>query len=163
MFRQMRRNKQQLSAEEAAGVLERGKYGVLALSGDDGYPYAVPVSYVYSCGKIFFHSAVTGHKVDSIKRDDKASFCVVDRNELCPETFTTRYRSAIAFGRVRILEDYDERCTALTLIAKKYGPEGDTEGCSREVDATLDRACLAEFSVEHLTGKQAKELVNKQV
>jgi nitroimidazol reductase NimA-like FMN-containing flavoprotein (pyridoxamine 5'-phosphate oxidase superfamily) len=163
MFRQMRRSRQQLSAEEAAGVLERGKYGVLALSGDGGYPYAVPVSYVYAGGKIFFHSALTGHKVDSVRRDDKASFCVVDRNELCPATFTTHYRSAIAFGRVRILENEDERRAALTLIAKKYGPEGDAEGCAREVDATLDRACLVEFTVEHLTGKQAKELVNKQV
>ena len=77
MFREMRRKLQQLSDEEAEAVLRRGKYGVLALSGDDGYPYAVPISYVYADGKLYFHCAMAGHKLDAMKRDDKASFCVV--------------------------------------------------------------------------------------
>ena len=66
MFREMRRKKQQLADEECRSILERGKTGVLAVNGDDGYPYAVPVNYVFSNGKIYFHSALSGHKVDAI-------------------------------------------------------------------------------------------------
>jgi nitroimidazol reductase NimA-like FMN-containing flavoprotein (pyridoxamine 5'-phosphate oxidase superfamily) len=162
MFREMRRKLQQLSDEEAEAVLRRGKYGVLALSGDDGYPYAVPISYVYADGKLYFHCAMAGHKLDAMKRDDKASFCVVDKNELHPETYTTHFCSVIAFGRTRIIMDGDEKRRALMRIAEKFGPEGDDQGRNKEVDATIARACLVEFSIERLTGKQAKELVKKQ-
>lgn len=79
--------------------------GTLALHGDNGYPYAVPISYVYANGKIYFHSAVTGHKVDAILRDDKVSFCVVERDEIRPAEFTTYFRSVIVFGKARILTD----------------------------------------------------------
>ena len=67
MFRPMRRFKQALSPEECQAVLERGTSGVLALSGDGGWPYAVPLSYVYADGKLYFHSAKSGHKVDAIR------------------------------------------------------------------------------------------------
>ena len=77
MFREMRRKLQLLDEKESIALLERGTAGVLALSGDEGYPYAVPISYVYNDSKIFFHSAVSGHKIDAIKNSDKASFCVI--------------------------------------------------------------------------------------
>lgn len=78
MFREMRRKRQLLSTKESVAILERMTNGTLALHGDDGYPYAVPVSYVYADGKIYFHSAMKGHKVDAISRNDKISFCVVE-------------------------------------------------------------------------------------
>mgnify|MGYP002565222328 CR=1 FL=1 len=109
MFREMRRKKQALSPEENVEVLQRGTAGVLAVSGDDGYPYAVPLSYIYEDGKIFFHCAKEGHKLDGIARSDKVSFCVIDQNEIRPEEYTTYFRSVIAFGRARILEDAAER------------------------------------------------------
>ncbi len=71
-FREMRRKRQQLSQEESIGILRRATAGALALLGDDDYPYAVPISYVYADGKIYFHSALTGHKVDAIRRHGKA-------------------------------------------------------------------------------------------
>lgn len=54
----MRRVRQQLPPEEAEEILRTATAGVLAVAGDDGYPYAVPVSYVYAGGKIYFHSAL---------------------------------------------------------------------------------------------------------
>ena len=78
MFPEMRRKRQQLSREEAEAVLTRGTSGVLAVAGADGYPYAVPLSYVYQNGKLWFHCAKSGHKLDAIRREDKASFCVID-------------------------------------------------------------------------------------
>ena len=104
MFREMRRNKQALTAEEIAEILKRNTSGVLAVNGDGGYPYAVPLSYVYLDSKLYFHCAGTGHKLDSILRDDKVSFCVIDQDQVVGEEYTTYFRSVIAFGRARVLE-----------------------------------------------------------
>ena len=68
MFREMRRKKQALSQEACSVVLEKGTSGVLAVSGDNDYPYAVPLSYVYDGEKIYFHCAKSGHKLDAIDR-----------------------------------------------------------------------------------------------
>lgn len=62
MFREMRRKKQLLSYQESIEILKNGTAGVLALLGDDDYPYAVPISYVYDNSKIYFHGARSGHK-----------------------------------------------------------------------------------------------------
>ncbi|MBR3051469.1 MAG: pyridoxamine 5'-phosphate oxidase family protein, partial [Selenomonadaceae bacterium] len=88
MFREMRRSKQVLSQETAEKILREGEFGVLALSGDDGYSYAVPINYAVEGNKIYFHSAKVGHKLDAIKRNEKVSFCVVDRHEVIAEEFT---------------------------------------------------------------------------
>ena len=89
----------------ARRVLSRGTSGVLALLGDGGWPYAVPMSYAFDGEKLYFHCAREGHKLDAIRREARASFCVVDRDEVVPEEYTTYFRSAIAFGRVRVIED----------------------------------------------------------
>ena len=84
----MRRKCQQLSEEESIGILQKATAGTLALLGDNGYPYAVPISYVYAEGKMFFHSALSGHKVDAIRNCDTASFCVIDKEDVQPERYT---------------------------------------------------------------------------
>lgn len=124
MFREMRRKKQVLSAEENMAVLTRGSSGVLAISGDDGYPYAVPISYVYDGTNIYFHCAKAGHKLDAIRRNSKASFCVIDKDEVIPEEYTSRFRSVIVFGTIRILENEREKREAIEKLALKYAPGG---------------------------------------
>lgn len=109
MFREMRRKKQRLSKEECDRILYNGTSGVLALHGDDGYPYAVPVSYVYDGEKLLFHSAKNGHKIDAIIKNAAASFCVIDQDQIVQEEYTTYFRSIIAFGKIRILEDDAEK------------------------------------------------------
>ena len=109
MFRAMRRKQQALSQEDCEAVLYQGTSGVLALSGDDDYPYAVPISYVYDSSKLYFHSAKSGHKLDSIKRHPKASFCIIGRDQVEPEEYTTYFQSVIVFGTIRILEDDKEK------------------------------------------------------
>ena len=86
-------------------MLSRRTSGVLALLGDGGWPYAVPLSYAFDGEKLYFHCAREGHKLDAIRREARASFCVVDRDEVVPAEYTTYFRSAIAFGRVRVIED----------------------------------------------------------
>ena len=99
MFRDLRRSRQALSPEECGEILCHGTSGVLALAGDDGYPYAVPLSYVYAGGKLYFHCAKAGHKLDAIARNPKGSFCVIHQDQVVPETYTTHYRTVIAFGK----------------------------------------------------------------
>ena len=71
MFREMRRKKQALPLDEIEAILYRGTSGVLALSGDNDYPYALPISYVYDGHKLFFHCAKSRHKIDAIQRNCK--------------------------------------------------------------------------------------------
>ena len=161
MFRELRRKKQALSGAECEAVLERGTHGVLALAGDDGYPYAVPLSYLYADGKLVFHCAKAGHKMDAVARCNKASFCVVDQDQVVPEEYTSYFRSVIAFGRVRVLEEEGEKRAAIDALARRYFP-GDTQE-NREAYIAKEWAgvALLELTVEHLTGKQATELVQK--
>lgn len=159
-FRPMRRNRQQLSREDCERILGRCTSGVLALAGDGGYPYAVPLSYVYADGTIIFHSAVQGHKVDAIKRDSRCSFCVIEQDEVKPAEFTTYFRNVIAFGRIRILEDADEKVQALRLLGRRYSP-GDEPGLQHEIDKSLDHVLMLRLDIEHLTGKQAIELTSR--
>ncbi len=153
----MRRNRQQLSREECERILGRCASGVLALTGDGGYPYAVPLSYVYADGAIIFHSAVQGHKVDAIKRDSRCSFCVIEQDEIKPAEFTTYFRSVIAFGRIHILEDAPEKVQALRLLGHRYSPI-DEPGLQHEIDKSLDHVLLLRLDIEHLSGKEAIEL-----
>ena len=164
MFRPMRRFKQALSPEACREVLSRGTSGVLALSGDGGYPYAVPLSYVYDPegGKFYFHSAKAGHKVDAVRREPKASFCVIDQDQVVPEEYTTYFRSVIAFGTVRVLEEEGEKRSAIELLARKYAPADSAENRERAIQREWAPLCMLEMTVEHLTGKEAIELVRKK-
>lgn len=157
MFREMRRKRQLLPSEKSVAILERMTNGVLAVHGDDGYPYAVPVSYVYAGGRIYFHTAKEGHKVDAIVRNAKVSFCVVDQDDVRPAEFTTYFRSVIAFGKARVLTDEAEKRAALELLADKYS-RGEP-GLEAEIEKGFSHLLMVEVEVEHLTGKEAIELV----
>ena len=152
MFREMRRKGQALPKEECEKILARCTSGVLALSGDEGYPYAVPVSYVYRAGKIYIHSATEGHKADAIKKCSKVSFCAVGMDEVVPEAFTARYRSVICFGRARIL-DGEEKRAAIALLSARYAPGRDG---SAEIRQAWDRFLMVEIEVESMTGKRSR-------
>ena len=160
MFREMRRKLQQLPQEECERILREGKTAVLALAGDDGYPYAVPVNYVYDGGKIYFHCAKTGHKLDALRRCEKVSVCVVDRDDVAPERLATDYMSVIVFGRARILEDDEEIYRAVEVFGLKYNP--DREAVAREIRREWDALCCVEITVDHMTGKEGKELARQR-
>lgn len=159
VFRKMRRFKQQLSDDQIAEVLERGKTGILAVIGDGGYPYTVPINYVYADGRIYMHSAMTGHKIDALRADDRASFCVIDADDVVPADYSTNFRSVVAFGRAHIMEDEDGKEAALRLLGDKYNPN-QPEALNREVAKGFERLHMIEFEIEHVTGKQSKELAH---
>ena len=159
MFRELRRKRQELPLKESIDILMKGTSGVLALSGDEGYPYAVPISYVYRDSKLYFHGAKSGHKIDAVKRQEKASFCVIAQDEVIPEKYTTAYKSVIVFGRIRILEDETEIKEAVKALAIKYHPDGDEAGRQSEIDRFRETLCVMEMSIEHICGKEGLALL----
>ena len=138
----MRRKDRQAGEEDILRILKENVYGVLSTISEDGWPYGVPVSYVYEDGKIYFHSATMGHKVDNLAHSEKASFCVVGKTELLPEQFSTRYESVIAFGTVMKLVD------ALS--------EGYQELGLKKAEAGVNHYNSYCLTIEEVTGKIRK-------
>ena len=158
MFRDMRRIKQLLSMEDTIAVLDRCTNGVLACFGDEDYPYAVPISYVYYNDKIYFHSAKDGHKIDSIKKNPKVSFTVIDEDKIVSKEYTTYFRSVIAFGKARIAEG-DEWFDGFKAIVEKYSGELPEEAKQKEINGCT-RSHIIVIDIDHITGKEAIEFVN---
>ena len=148
MFREMRLKRQLLSKEDTQKVLYQGTSGVLAVSGDDDYPYAVPLSYVYDGHKIYFHGA-------------KASFCVIYKDQIVPDEYTTYFRSVIVFGTIRILHDEAEKREAIEKLAVKYAPDDTEENRNKAIEREWNPLCVLEMTPEHITGKEAIELVRQ--
>ena len=162
MFRELRRKRQALSETDCSDILKRGTSGVLAPMGDGGYPYAVPMSYVYDGVKLYFHCAKSGHKLDAIAGNPKASFCVVDRDQVVPEEYTTYFRSVIVFGTMRIIEEEQEKRTAVEKLALKYAPEDSAQNRGAAIEKDWKPLCMLELTPEHITGKEAVELMKRR-
>lgn len=160
-FRPMRRKRQQLSQEACVEILNRATSGTLALLGDGGYPYSLPISYVYHDGRLFFHSALKGHKIDAVRQCDKASFSVIDKDDVKPKEYTTYFRSVICFGRIHIIEDDKEKMQAARMLGNRYNPNDD-ESLQRELAKAYKAMCMIELDIEHMTGKEAIELAKTQ-
>lgn len=158
MFREMRRKKQLLSMEKNIEVLHGATNGVLACHGDDGYPYAIPLSYVYSNGKIYFHSAKDGHKIDAIRQNTKVSFAIVDEDTIVSAEYTTYFRSVLAFGKARIVEDESEWLDAFKALVEKYSADRPDEEKMKTIKGCT-RAYILAIDIDHMTGKEAKEYV----
>ena len=124
MFRKIRRSKKEISAEAAEALLQKSRRGVLAVNGDDGYPYAVPINYLYDAAakKICFHGARAGHKFDSIKACDKVCFTVYGNETIKEETWAPYMQSTVVFGRCHLVEHGARETALLKQFAMKYCP-----------------------------------------
>ncbi len=163
MFRKMRRFKQMLSQEECEQILTDATHGVLGVIGDDGYPYTVPLSHVYRDGKIYFHCAWEGHKIDAIRENEKVSFCVVAQDRVMAKERTTAYISVIAFGKARIIEDEAGLRQISWWIADKFSRDYP-DLCREEIEEVVPsgRMYCVEITVEHLTGKAGNEVFRER-
>lgn len=159
MFRELRRKRQELSLEESLDILNKGTSGVLALLGDNDYPYTVPISYVYDNAELYFHGAKNGHKIDALRKHDKASFCVISQDKIIPEEYTTYFRSVIVFGKIRIMEDETAMKKAIQALAIKYYPSDSETERQKVINREWKPLCMIELSIEHISGKEAIELV----
>ncbi len=157
MFREITRRKQALSKEECIRLLIEEKRGVLAVQGDDGYPYALPINQYFDeeTGNIYFHSGKFGHKIDSIKKCDKASFCVYDRGFLKPGEWPLNIKSVIVFGRIHVVEDKERTADLARRLSYKF--IDDEEYIEDQIDTLIDVTALIELIPEHITGKLVNE------
>ncbi len=157
MFRQMRRFKQQISNDECIEILKTEKRGVLSLIGNDGYPYGIPLSHFYDerDGRIYFHGAKEGHKIDAIKANPKASFCVMDQGFKKEGDWALNIKSVIAFGKVSLITDIKKAEEICTKLVQKF--TDDKEYLEKELKNALARVQCFEFTIEHMTGKLVNE------
>lgn len=158
MFRKMRRaEKKAIPQEEAIKLLKEAKRGVLAVAGDEDYPYAVPVNFYYdeAAGKIYFHSSLAGHKVDSMKRNPKVCFTVYSEPEIRDLDWAPYVRSVVAFGKAQPVADPDEKRTVLKTFAMKYYP--NEAEADEEIELDFKAVQMIEITIEHMTGKEIQE------
>lgn len=143
--------------DENEKILREGKVAVVALAADNDYPYAVPLNYVYANGFIYIHCAKQGHKIDVLRQNPKCSVCIIEKDEIVPEKFTTYYRSVIAFGYAKFVNDTTEKREALERLAAKYSPGLDP---TREIEKSIKAVAIIKLELEKITGKQSIELTN---
>ena len=157
MFRQMRRFKQQIPEEECIDVLKTELRGVLSVTGDDGYPYGMPLDHWYSeaDGKLYFHCAREGHKLDAVTRNDKVSYCVMDKGFRKDGDWALNIRSVIIFGRMKVVEDEEKKREICTNICRRF--TDDEEYLQKELKNAFPRVCCLELTPEHMTGKLVNE------
>ena len=157
MFRPLRRKSRAISDDAARDLLEHERRGVLAVNGDDGYPFALPVNYYYdrANGRIYFHGAKAGHKVDALKRSDKVCFTVYGNEHFKDGEWAPYVQSTVVFGRCHLVDDAGETEARVRELALKYYPSA--EEVEHELAKDIKGVQLYEIEIEHLTGKQIQE------
>ena len=155
MERKMRRQDKFMPVEECMEMLKDAEYGTLTTVGEDGVPYATPINFVYINDALYFHCAKEGHKIDNIKYNDKVCFNVVDSVELMPEKFATKFRSAMVFGKIEIIEDAEEKRMGISAIAEKFSPDYHDEGV-KYIDSAFDDIHMLKLTIDRITGKAAR-------
>ena len=157
MFRPIRKKKNEISVDKAKALLHSSRRGVLAVNGDDGYPYAIPINYLYDeeNEKIIFHGAKAGHKVDALKKNDKICFTVFGNEMVKEEAWAPFLQSVVVFGRCHLVESQEDAIALVKKFAAKYYPNMDMVN---EEAALSGRAVqMFEIQIEHLSGKEVQE------
>ena len=159
MFRPIRRKKRETDRNTAEKLLEKSRRGVLAVNGDDGYPYAVPINYLYDkeSNKIYFHGARAGHKFDALQKCDKVCFTVYGNETIKNETeaWAPFVQSVVVFGRCRLLETAPKTDSILKRFAMKYYPS--EELVNAEIARDGKAVQVFEIEIEHFSGKEIQE------
>ena len=125
--------------------------------GDDGYPYTIPLDFFYDegDGKIYFHGAKEGHKLDAIEKCDKVSFCVMDSGFKKEGDWALNITSVVVFGRLKKVEDAEKTKQKVCKIGLKYHPT--PEAVAEEWENAKNRVLCLELTIEHMTGKLVNE------
>ena len=155
MFRKMRRFKQEMSEQECIDILRKQPRGVMAVYGENGYPYAFPMDYIYMDEKLYFHCAKEGHTLDAIAANNRVSFCVMDEGFRKEEEWALNIRSVVIFGRVKRIDDADETLKIARQLGLKYYPTA--ESVDEEIRKAIARVQILELSIDHMTGKLVNE------
>lgn len=152
MNREMQKKDRQLPVEEVKELLVKGHHGILSVNGDDGYPYAVPVNYVYLNDAIYIHSAKYGYKIDALEKDNKVCFSAIISSNILPSHFTAEFESVVAFGKVTMVEDDAEKREVLETFILRMAP-GRGEAGEKMIKANFDKTAIIKVNIESMTGK----------
>lgn len=157
MFRDLLRKKQQLSNEHCFKILKQEKRGFLSVLGDDDYPYVLPINYYFDekDGAIYFHTGKCGHKLDSIKKHDKVSFCVVDGGHTKDGDWALNFNSVIVFGKIEIIENLQEIIDISYKLSRKF--TDDEEYIKKEIQSFSHLTILLKLTPLHVCGKSVNE------
>ena len=157
MFRPIRKKKNQISDEAAKELLRTSRRGVFAVNGDDGYPYAIPINFLYDedAQKIYFHGSRAGHKVDSLRACAKVCFTVYGNETIKDEPWAPYMQSVVVFGRCRLLESGEESLALVKRFAMKYYP--DESLVDIEIAEGGKAVQMYEITIEHYSGKEVQE------
>jgi hypothetical protein len=149
----MRRREREIRDE--AGIQEILEKGIVCRLGlyDGQYPYVVPMNYGYRDGRLYFHCAAEGRKIDMLKKNDRVCIEVdIDSRIVRGDTpcrWAAKYRSVIGFGRARIVDDDKAKKAGLDVIMAHYGGSGGDYD-----EKSLQRTSLIEVVLDSITGKQ---------
>ena len=158
MFKPIRKKINEIDRAATEALLTSNRRGVLAMNGDNGYPYAIPINYFYDneTQRIYFHGAKAGHKVDALKASDKVCFTVYGDERIDESKPWAPYvQSAVVFGRCRLLEVGPESIARLKEFAMKYYP--DEALADEQIDRNGRATQMFEITIEHMSGKQVQE------
>jgi nitroimidazol reductase NimA-like FMN-containing flavoprotein (pyridoxamine 5'-phosphate oxidase superfamily) len=151
----MRRSDRELDRAETDEILANGIYGVLSMNGDDGFPYGVPLNYVYTGDSIYLHGAVEGERLARIQKDNSVSFCVVGKASVLPEKFSIDYSSAIVFGKANIIVEDEQKLKIMLSFVDKYSGAFKEKGEEYAVSSLHKVKCIR-IDIERITGKARK-------
>ena len=157
VFREMIRKNKQLTEAECISILSNEKRGVLSVLGDDDYPYGTPMNHFYNDddGHVYFHCGNVGHRLEALRKHDKASFCVFDEGAGKEGDWALDIRSVIVFGHVEIIDDMDIIADITTRLSRKF--TDDEAYIRKEVKDHGRRTLLLKLCVEHMCGKRVHE------
>lgn len=154
MFRNMKHDRCRISVEETENYLREENWGVLSLHGDDGFPYGVPMNYVWDNGSILLHCASgNSHRLDSLKRSSKVCFTVVPEHKLDRQHWTTVYTSIIIFGTAELITDPTEKQSAMRAFMTALIPE-KLEEAIQSCDPGKPGLVMIRIRPLFITGKQ---------
>ncbi len=155
MFRELVRKKQMLSQDECREILKQEVRGVLAVNGDDGYPYALPINYYFDeeNNKVYFHSGRGGHKLDAIANSDKVSFCVYDKGYHKDGHWSVNIRSVIIFGQIHVVDTWSEEL--MVEFSRRF--TDDMECIHNEIEKFKNNTVILCLEIAHMTGKLVNE------
>ena len=155
MFRELTRKKQQLTLNECKEILKNEVRGVLAVNGDDGYPYALPINFYFDeeNNKIYFHSGKVGHKLDAIAKNNKVSFCVYDKGYRKDGHWSLNIKSVIIFGHIYIVTEWKD--DLIVAFSKRF--TDDAEYIYSEIEKFKSNTEILCLKIEHMTGKLVNE------
>lgn len=157
MFRKIRRTKSEISVEEAKILLKNNKRAAFSVNGDNGYPFTIPINFYYdeNENKIYFHSAKSGHKINSIKASNKVCFTTWDDGYLDEGDWAYHVSSCVVYGRAILVEDRKITEEKVRILAMKYYPT--TKEVEQEIQKSIDRVQLVAIEIEHISGKKVHE------